>query len=73
GMFRKIRRSGGMFIPVEDFAAYILDKMNPIRPALLFFGEDSFSFWAKEEDSWNEYYQMGREERGNRCRNSVRD
>lgn len=73
GVFRKIRISGRTLIPVPDFAVYILGKMNHIRPALLFFAEDSFSFWTKEEESWNKYYQMGREERGCRCRNSVRD
>ena len=72
GVFRKIRRSGSTLIPIEDFAAFILGKMNLIRPALLFFEEDSFSFWTKEEQRWNEFYQRCREERGCRCRNSVK-
>lgn len=72
-VFRKIRGFGSTLIPIEDFAAFILEKMNRIRPALLFFQEDSFSFWNKEEESWNAFYQMSREERGYRCQNSVGD
>ena len=72
GVFQKIRRSGRSLISVEDFATFILEKMNRIRPALLFFSEDSFSFWTEEEQSWNEFYQMSREERGYRCQNSVK-
>ena len=72
-VFQKIRISRNTLISIEDFAEYILEKMNRIRPALLFFTEDSFSFWAKEEQSWNEFYQMSREERGCRCRNSSRN
>lgn len=73
GVFQKIRRSGRMLIPVEDFAAYILDKMSRIRPALEYFAEGSFSFWEQEENEWNEFYQMSRKERGCQCRNSARD
>ncbi len=71
GVFRRIRRSGRTLIPIEDFASYIIGKMNRIRPALMFFEEDSFSFWAGEEESWNEFYQKSRE--GTGCQNSKRD
>lgn len=71
-VFRKVRRSGRMYIPISDFAGFILEKMNRIRPALEYFTEDSFSFWEQEENDWKEFYQMSREERGCRCRNSVR-
>lgn len=71
-IFQKIQRSGRTLVSIEDFAEYILEKMNCIRLALLFFSEDSFSFWTEEEQNWNEFYQMSREERGYRCQNSVK-
>lgn len=71
-VFKKVQRSGRMYIPISDFAGFILEKMNRIRPALEYFTEDSFSFWEQKENKWKEFYQMSREERGYRCRNSVR-
>lgn len=71
-VFKKVQRFGRMYIPISDFAGFILEKMNRIRPALEYFTEDSFSFWEREENDWKEFYQMSREERGYRCQNSVR-
>lgn len=57
GVFQRIKGSRTTLISIEDFAVYILDKMERIRPAIFYLTEDSFSFWSEEKGNYERFYQ----------------
>lgn len=57
GVFQRIKGTRTTLISIEDFAVYILDKMERIRPAIFYLTEDSFSFWSEEKGNYERFYQ----------------